>query len=46
VPYYNKPGQAGLLAHFQAIGRSTGLPIILYDVPSRTVNDWPIRLRF
>jgi len=35
VPYYNKPTQTGMCAHFQTIARATGLPIILYDVPSR-----------
>jgi 4-hydroxy-tetrahydrodipicolinate synthase len=36
VPYYNRPTQAGLYAHFSEIAASTGLPIILYDVPART----------
>ena len=36
VPYYNRPTQAGLYAHFREIAASIGLPVILYDVPSRT----------
>jgi 4-hydroxy-tetrahydrodipicolinate synthase len=38
VPYYNRPTQQGLWEHFKAIARSTTLPCILYNVPSRTVT--------
>ncbi len=36
APYYNRPSQAGMLAHFRAIAASTKLPVILYDIPVRT----------
>ncbi|KRR08928.1 4-hydroxy-tetrahydrodipicolinate synthase [Bradyrhizobium jicamae] len=38
VPYYNKPMQEGMVAHFRAIAASTALPVILHDIPARTVR--------
>ncbi|MFC6180708.1 4-hydroxy-tetrahydrodipicolinate synthase [Lactiplantibacillus daowaiensis] len=37
VPYYNKPNQAGMIAHFTAIADQGGLPVIIYNIPGRVI---------
>jgi 4-hydroxy-tetrahydrodipicolinate synthase len=38
-PYYNRPSQEGIFRHFEAIARQAELPVVLYNVPGRTVTD-------
>lgn len=39
VPYYNKPSQEGIYQHFRAIAEAADIPMVLYNVPSRTIAD-------
>jgi 4-hydroxy-tetrahydrodipicolinate synthase len=41
TPYYNKPNRAGIIAHFEAIARAAGVPVVLYNIPSRVVVNMP-----
>ena len=43
-PYYTRPNNAGLIAHFKKIAESADIPIVLYNVPSRTGQDMPLEV--
>jgi 4-hydroxy-tetrahydrodipicolinate synthase len=44
TPYYNKPNPAGIKAHYEAVAKAAGIPVLLYNIPSRVVVNLPPEL--
>jgi 4-hydroxy-tetrahydrodipicolinate synthase len=44
TPYYNKPNPAGIVAHYEAVAKAAGIPVVLYNIPSRVVINIPPEL--
>ena len=43
TPYYNKPTQEGMYQHFKAVNDAIGIPIVIYNIPPRSVVDMSVR---